>query len=87
MLLEKRPDQGRSAESFSTRSSSSSWLIEGNKRPDMALSLKTIMDNGCLSLAVRPLQPRHVDLFVENRWPSGAAIACCPPLQPGKNGR
>ncbi len=87
MLLEKRPDQGRSAEGFSNSSSSSSWLLEGKRRPSMALSLNTVMDNGCISLAVSPLQSRHVDLFVENGWPHGAAIPRCPPLQPCKNGR
>src|SRR5438105_7549489 len=87
MLLEKRPDQGRSAEGFYNSSSSSSWLFEGNRRPSMAFSLNTVMYNGCISLAVCPLQPRHVGLFVENRWPHGAAIARCPPLQPGKYGR
>src|SRR2546425_1807780 len=84
MLLEKRPDQGRSAEGFY---SSSSWLVEGNRRPCMAFSLNTKMYNGCISPAVSPLQSRHVDLFVENRWPHGAAIPRCPPLQPCKNGR
>jgi len=53
----------------------------------MAFSLNTVLYNGCISLAVSPLQSRHVDLFVENRWPPGAAIPRCPPLQPCKNGR
>src|SRR3989442_10778816 len=83
MLLEKRPDQGRSAEG---RHSSSSWLVETNVRPYMAFSRNTILYNNCISLAVCPLQSCHVRLFVEDRWPPGAAIACCPPLQPCKNG-
>src|SRR6266487_3881490 len=53
----------------------------------MAFSLNTKIDNGCISPAVCPLQPGHVLLFVENRWPHGAAIARCPPLQPCQNGR
>ncbi len=53
----------------------------------MAFSLNTKMYNGCISPAVSPLQSRHVDLFGENRWPHGAAIARYPPLQPCKNGR
>ena len=87
MLLEKRPDQGRSAEGFSNSSSSSSWLVEANRRPSMAFSLNTVMYNGCIPPAVCPLQPRHVHLFVENRWPHSAAIPRCPPLEPCKNGR
>src|SRR5712691_4186794 len=53
----------------------------------MAFSLNTKIDNGCISLAVGPLQPGHVPLCVENRWPHGAAIARCPSLQPCKYGR
>src|SRR5205823_13035387 len=87
MLLEKRPDQGRSAEGFYKSSSSSSWLLEGKRRPSMAFSLNTVLYNGCISLAVCPLQPRHLGLLVENRWPPGAAIARCPSLQPCKDGR
>src|SRR5437773_6468737 len=88
MLLEKRPDQGRSAKGFDR---SSYWHgethVEAHRRPYMAFSLKTKMDNGCISPAVCPLQPSHVHLCVEDRWPRGAAIACCPPLEPCQNGR
>src|SRR2546425_10367342 len=60
-------------------------LSYSRRRPYMAFSLNTIVYNGCISLAVCPLQPRHVRLFVEDHWPPGAAIACCPLLQPCKN--
>jgi hypothetical protein len=53
----------------------------------MAFALHTKMYNGCISTAVCPLQPSHVGLFVEDRRSCGAAIACCPFLQPCKYGR